>query len=72
MDVANIFAVAARALPLDQAEHLVLDDLGKADDGVEGRAQLMAHMRHELGQFVAVSAISRWRCSSTTSFRVAL
>ena len=46
MDVAGIFLVARRA---DRPEAFLRDDLGKAQDGVERRAQLVAHIGEEGG-----------------------
>ena len=46
MDVAGIFAVFRRT---DRAEHLVGENFGEAQDGVERRAQLMAHVGEEFG-----------------------
>ncbi len=43
-DVAAIFAILVGA---ERAEHARLHDLGKADDGVERRAQLVAHIGEE-------------------------
>ena len=44
VDVAAIFAIAVGA---ERAEHARLHDLGEADDGVERRAQLVAHIGEE-------------------------
>ena len=48
VDVAGVVAIAGF---VDRAEQLVLDDLGEADDGVERRPQLVAHVgeKHRLG-----------------------
>ena len=43
-DVAAVFVVLLGA---ERAEHAGLHDLGKADDGVERRAQLVAHIGEE-------------------------
>ena len=48
-DVARILLVALAA---ERAEHLKHHHLGEADDGVEGRAQLMIDPRHEVGPIV--------------------
>ena len=55
-DVADLAMQSASAIPMsraystvfriaDRAEHAALDDLGEADDGVQRRAQFVAHMR---------------------------
>ena len=48
-DVAHVLLVAGVA---ERAEHLQRHHLGKADDGVEGRAQLVIDARHEVGPIV--------------------
>ena len=45
VDVVQVLPVAGAA---DRTEDLVLDDLREADDGVERRAQLVAHLGEEL------------------------
>ena len=51
VDIADVTLV----LLLDEgAEHLVLDDLGKSDNGIQRRAQLVAHIGQEFG-FGAIS-----------------
>ena len=45
-DVARIAGIARAA---DRAHHLVRHHLGEADDGVQRRAQLVAHIGEELG-----------------------
>ena len=49
MDVAHIVGL----LLIQLAEHLLLEYFGKADDRIEWRAQLMAHVREELGLVLA-------------------
>ncbi len=44
VDVAGVFIVLGRA---ERAEHLVLQDFRKAEDGVERRAELMGHVGQE-------------------------
>ena len=46
MDIVRVVAIGVVA---DGAIHLVLDDLGKADDRVQRRAQLVTHGGEELG-----------------------
>jgi hypothetical protein len=46
VNIAGIFGIFRRA---DRSEHLILQDIGKAEDGVERRAQLMAHIGEEFG-----------------------
>ena len=48
-DVAHVLLVA---LVAERAEHLQRHHLGKADDGVEGRAQLVIDARHQVGPIV--------------------
>ena len=43
----DVLAVVAVLVAADRAEHLRLHDLGEADDGVERRAQLVAHIGEE-------------------------
>ena len=43
----DVLAVAAILLVADRAEHFRRHDLGEADDGVEWRAQLVAHIGEE-------------------------
>ena len=58
----NILGVFGVARDADRPHRLILDDLGEADDRVQGRAQLMAHIGEELrfrlvgglGAFLAV------------------
>ena len=45
-DVVAVFLVFLRA---ERAEHAAAHDLGKSDDGVERRAQLVAHIGEEFG-----------------------
>ena len=67
VDVAGIVAVARF---VDGAQQLVLDDLGKADDGVQRRPQLVAHVgeEHRLG---AVGVFRR-SLAATRSFSMRL
>src|SRR6185312_10859789 len=46
VDVADIFEMA---LVLDRPQHLLLDDVGEADDGIERSPQLVAHVGEEVG-----------------------
>ena len=43
----DVLAVVAILVAADRAEHFRLHDLGEADDGVERRAQLVAHIGEE-------------------------
>lgn len=65
MDVVRIFPVAVAA---ERAEHFLTHDFGKADNGVERRAQLMAHVRKEFC-FRAVCHFRRFRRLPQTFFR---
>ena len=46
--VDDVRRIAEVAFVFHRAEHLVLHHFGEADDGVQGRAQLMAHVGEEL------------------------
>ena len=46
---ADVTAVLVVLLGAERPEHARLHDLGKSDDGVERRAQLVAHIGQELG-----------------------
>ena len=45
LDVAQVFTIALAA---DRAVHLLDDHVGETDDGIQGRAQLVAHRGQEL------------------------
>src|SRR3546814_3069781 len=47
--VPDVLGVGQVSVGADRPEDLVLDDLGKADDGVERGAQLVAHVGEEEG-----------------------
>src|SRR3546814_16255160 len=47
--VPDVLGVGQVSVGADRPEDLVLDDLGKADDGVERGAQLVAHIGEEEG-----------------------
>src|SRR3546814_2004581 len=47
--VVDVDGVLAVPLIAHRAEQLVLDDLGEPDDGVQRRAQLVAHVGKEVG-----------------------
>jgi hypothetical protein len=47
--VVDIVGIGAVARITDRAEHAVLDGLGKADDGVQRRAELVGELRHDAG-----------------------